>query len=231
MSFKFRRQRKIIKSLLFWCRTNFSHYLSTSYKLPHQIHFSLFRLCGNILLPLGCLNDQTGEKIISFWGMDCLKQWSQVVSQFSELLCLDVPGTATEQVRTCGFRRNLSSFDKAPMIRDSVLLNSFESFLVTLPSISSETWEMYSWVSSGSSVFCALLFLAPSGVSLETADNFPLFLNVSMLLREISISGEDWIWVLFITSRISSCCEGNVSVKTRCKQFNIQYNFWGRHFI
>ena len=35
-----------------------------------------------------------------------------------------------------------SSFDKTPKIRDSVLLNSFESFLFTLPSISSETWEM-----------------------------------------------------------------------------------------
>ena len=38
-------------------------------------------------------------------------------------------------------QKNSSSFDKAPKIRDSVLLNSLESFLVTLPSISSETWE------------------------------------------------------------------------------------------
>ena len=56
-------------------------------------------------------------------------------SGFSESLLLDVPGTATERVRICGFRRNSSSFDKAPKIRDSVRLNSFESFLVTLPSI------------------------------------------------------------------------------------------------
>ena len=39
-------------------------------------------------------------------------------------------------------QKNSSSFDKAPKIRDSVLLNSLESFLVTLPSISSETSEM-----------------------------------------------------------------------------------------
>ena len=75
-------------------------------------------------------------------GQESSEERSPVVSRFSELLFLDVPGRATEQVRTCGFRRNSSSFDKAPKIRDSVLLNSFESFLVTLPSISSETWQM-----------------------------------------------------------------------------------------
>ena len=56
---------------------------------------------------------------------------SPVGSRFSELLFPDVTGTATERVRTCGFRRNLSSFDSAPKIRDSLLSNSFESFLVT----------------------------------------------------------------------------------------------------
>ena len=55
-----------------------------------------------------------------------------MVSRFSEFLFLDVPGTATEQVRTCGFRRNSSSFDKAPKIRDSVLLNSFILLRVSL---------------------------------------------------------------------------------------------------
>ena len=69
---------------------------------------------------------------------------SSLVPWLSILLLLDVPGTATEQVRLCGFKRNSSSFDKAPKMRDSVLLNSFESFLVTLPSISSETWEIES---------------------------------------------------------------------------------------
>ena len=75
-------------------------------------------------------------------GQRSSEERSPVVSPFSELLLLDVPGTATEQVRTFGFRRNSSSFDKAPKIRDSVLLNSFESFLVGLSSNFSETWEM-----------------------------------------------------------------------------------------
>ena len=60
----------------------------------------------------------------------------------------------------------------------------WEFFLVTLPSISSETWEMYSWAISGSSVFCDWLFLVFSGVFLKTAANFLLFLNVAMRLGE-----------------------------------------------
>ena len=67
---------------------------------------------------------------------------------------------------------------------DSVRLNSLESFSVNLPSISSETWAMYSSAIPGSSVFCDWLFLVFSGVSIETACNFLLFLNVAMILRE-----------------------------------------------
>ena len=117
-------------------------------------------------------------------GQGSLRERSPMGSRFSESLFLDVPGRATEQVRTCGFRRNSSSLDKAPKKRDSVRLSSFESFSVTLPSISSETWEIYSWAISESSVFCGWLFLVFSGVSLEIADNFLLFLKVAMILRE-----------------------------------------------
>ena len=70
------------------------------------------------------------------------RERSPVSSRFSESLFPDVPETATEQVRNCGFGRISSSLDRAPRIRDSVRLDSFESFSVTLPSISSETWEM-----------------------------------------------------------------------------------------
>ena len=122
---------------------------------------------------------------------------SSLVPWLSKLLLLEVPGATTEQVRTCGFKRNSSSFDKAPKIRDSVLLNSFESFLVTLPSISSETWEIYSWVSSGSRTLGAFPLLVLSGVSLETAANFLLFLNVAILLGENLFSCEDWIFLLY----------------------------------
>ena len=46
-------------------------------------------------------------------------------SQFSELLFLGVPGTATEQVRTGGFRRNSSILDEAPKVRDSEIFRTF----------------------------------------------------------------------------------------------------------
>ena len=94
-------------------------------------------------------------------------------------------------------------------MRDSVRLNSFKSFLVTLSSTSSETWEMYSWAISGSSVFCYWLFLVLSGVCLETAADFLLFLKVAMILREISVSCEDWIIFQFVTKvSISSIMRG-----------------------
>ena len=104
--------------------------------------------------------------------------------RFSELLFLGVPGTATEQVQTCGLTRNSSRFDKTPKMRDSVRLNSLQIFLVTLPSFSSETLEMYFWTIPRSSVFCDWLFLVFSGVSLETATISLLILNVVMILRE-----------------------------------------------
>ena len=43
---------------------------------------------------------------------------------------------------------------------------------------------MYSSAIPGWSVFCDSLFPVLSGVSLETAANFFLFLNVDMILRE-----------------------------------------------
>ena len=104
-------------------------------------------------------------------------------SRFSELLFLDAPGTAMEQV-TCGFRRNSSSFDKAPKMRDCVQINSWESFLVTLPSIFSETRVMYFSAVPGLGVLCESFFLVVSGVSLETAARFLIFLNVAIILRE-----------------------------------------------
>ena len=118
---------------------------------------------------------------------------SPLGSQFPESLFLGVPGTATEQVRTCGFRRNSSSLEKAPKIRDSVRLKTFESSLVTLPSISSEIWEMYSWANSGSSVFRDWLFLVFSGVSLETAASFLLFSKLPWYWKKSSASSGGWI--------------------------------------
>ena len=117
-------------------------------------------------------------------GQASVRERSPVGSWFSQSLFFNIPGTATEHVRTCGFIRNSSSLDKAPKIRDSVRLNCFESFSITLAAISSESREICSGAISGSSVFCDRLFFVFSGVSLETAANFLLFLKVAMILRE-----------------------------------------------
>ena len=114
-------------------------------------------------------------------GKRSFKEQSPVSSRFSESLFRDIPGTNPEQVRTCGFRRNSSSFDKAPKIRDSVRLNSWDSFLVTLSSISSDTKVMYSSVIPGTNLFRDWLFLAPS---LETAANYCLFLSFAILRKK-----------------------------------------------
>ena len=105
-------------------------------------------------------------------------------SRFSKSLFRDVPGTLPEHVRTCRFRRNPSSLDRTPKIRDYIRLNSWDSFLVTVPSISYETWVMYSSVIPGTSLFKDRLFLALSFVSLETSANFQLFLSVATILEK-----------------------------------------------
>ena len=86
-------------------------------------------------------------------GQAPFKERSPVNSRFSELLFLDVPGTAAEQVLTCGFRKNSSNLDKTLKMRDSILLNSWDSFLATPPSISSESCVIYSWLILGTDVF------------------------------------------------------------------------------
>ena len=93
----------------------------------------------------------------------------------------NVPGTVPECVRICGFKRNSSSSDRAPKMRDSVLMNSWDSFLVTLPSISSETCVIYSSLILGTDVFLDWPFLGCSScVSLVTAANFRLYLNAAI---------------------------------------------------
>ena len=68
-------------------------------------------------------------------------------------------------------------------MRDSVLLNSWDSFLETLPAISSETCVIFSSF-LGTDVFRDWPFLGyPSGLFLATAANFRLFLNVAIFLK------------------------------------------------
>ena len=95
-------------------------------------------------------------------------------SSFSTSLFRDVPGTVAESVRTCGFKRKLSTLNRAPKMRKFVLLTSWDSFLVTLPSISSDTWVMYSSVIPRMDVFYDWPFLGCSCVCPKTAANFRL---------------------------------------------------------
>ena len=147
--------------------------------------------CEDSLPPLGYLDYQSDEKTIPLRDRDRPRNDPQLGSRFSELMLLDVPGTATEQVRTCGFRRNSSSFDSAPKIRDSVLLNSFESFFSY--SLFDLFRNLRDIVLSQFRVNCVLCSTVPvlSGVSLETAASFFFFLRVAMLLSENSVSDEN----------------------------------------
>ena len=139
-------------------------------------------------------------------------------SWFSELLIRDVPGTVPEQVRTCGFRIISKSFYKAPEVHDSVRLVFWDSFLVTLPSISSDIRVMYFSVIPETNVFCDWLFLAFFCVSLDTAANFLLSLSVSkMRKREKLNSFEHWIRIFWITVKVSSEMQSPFS---ECKSFN-----------
>ena len=115
----------------------------------------------------------------SGWGS--LWESSSFVPWFSTFVFRNVPGTVLECVCICWFERNSSNLDRASAMRDSILLNSWDSFLVILPSISSETCVIYSSLILGTGVFRDWPFLGCSScVSLVTAANFRLFLNVAM---------------------------------------------------
>ena len=101
-------------------------------------------------------------------------------------------GTVSECVPICGFRRNSSSLDRAPKMQDSVLLNSWDNFSVTLRSISSEICVIYSSLTLGKEVFRDWPFLRCClCVSLVTAANFRLFLKVAILEGKMQRSYED----------------------------------------
>ena len=119
----------------------------------------------------------------SGWGS--LWESSSFVPWFSTFLFRNVPGTVPECVVICWFKRNSSNLDRAPKMRDSVRLNSWDSFLVTLPSICSETCVIYSSLILGTDVFRDWPFLGFSScVSLVTAANFRLFFRRCHFWRE-----------------------------------------------
>ena len=85
----------------------------------------------------------------------------------------------------------LDCLDRAPKMQDSVLLNFWDSFLVTLPSVSSEICAIYSSVIPGADEFCNWLFLEYSCVFFAIAAHFRLFLNVVIFGKKLN-NGEDW---------------------------------------
>ena len=118
----------------------------------------------------------------SGWGS--LWESSSFVPWFSTFVFRNFPGTVSECVRICWFKRNSSNLDRAPKMRDCVLLNSWDRFLLTLSSISSETCGIYSSLILGTDVFRDWPFLGFSScVSLVTAANLRLFLNVAIFLK------------------------------------------------
>ena len=119
----------------------------------------------------------------SGWGS--LWESSSFVPWLSTFVFRNVSGTVPDCVRICWFRRNSSNLNRAPKMRDFVLLYSLDSFLVTLPLFSSETCVVNSSLISGTDVFRDWPFLGCSScVSLVTAAYFRLFLNVAIFWRE-----------------------------------------------
>ena len=89
------------------------------------------------------------------------------------------PGMFPQRFRSgsvlCGFRRNSSSLDKAPKMCESFWLNSWESFIVMLLSISSsENWVMYFLALPGLCFLtgCSLRFLVFSSKLALTVSYF-----------------------------------------------------------
>ena len=133
----------------------------------------------------------SGPEFCVFWlrkrptsGWGSLWDSSSLVRWFSTFVFRYVPGTVPECVRICRFKRSSSNLEREPKMPDSVLLNSWVSFLVTRPSISSETCVIYSSLILGTEVFHDWPFLGCSScVSLVTAANFRLFLNVAIFSK------------------------------------------------
>ena len=90
-----------------------------------------------------------------------------------------------ECVPICWFKRNSSNLDRATKMRDFVRLNSWDNFILTLLSISSEICVICSSLILGADVFRDWPFLeCYFCVSLVTAVNIRLFRNVAIFLNE-----------------------------------------------
>ena len=119
------------------------------------------------------------EAKITTSGQELFGERSPVGSWFSELLFLDSPGTAREQLRSCGFRRNSSNLDKAPKMRNPVQLDSRLNFW--WPSF--HIFQKFGWCTlqptldyfcfvTGCSL-CFLVFLAKLSLKFSFFSNLP----------------------------------------------------------
>ena len=124
---------------------------------------------------MGRLNCGTDRQGTPLQDGDHSRTDPQLLPGFFKFVLRNVPGTLPESVGICGLERNSSNLDRAPKIRDSVLLKSWDTFLVTVLSIYSETCVIYSPVFPGTDVFCEWLFPMIFCVSFETAANLRLF--------------------------------------------------------
>ena len=134
----------------------------------------------------------------SGWGS--LWESSSFVPWFPTFVFRNVPGTVSEWVRIFWFKRDSSNLDRAPKMRDSVLLNSWDSFLLTLPSISSESCVIYSSLILGTDVFrdwpflgFFLLYFSCNGFQVSFVSQCCHLLGGKMLR-----SYEDWISFVFV---------------------------------
>ena len=129
-------------------------------------------------IKVGTLTEDPTSGWRSFW------ERSQFSSWLSTTVLRNALETVAEIVCFCGFRRISSKLDRAPKMRDFVLLNNWDNFSVTLPSFSTETCGKYSSLTLREDVSLDSSFLGCySCVSLATAANFPLFLNVTIIWR------------------------------------------------
>ena len=140
--------------------------------------------CEEPRLGLNQLNDVTDRRRVPLQDEDHPGNDPHLVPAFSRL-CF---GTLPERFRSVSVpvgSKKSSFLNRAPKIRDFVLLKFRDSFLVTLPSISSETCVMYSSLILGKDVFRDWPLLGCSScVFLATAAKFRLFPNVAIFWRE-----------------------------------------------
>ena len=119
--------------------------------------------------------------LIKIWPLDCIDYVLFMVSVCVTSVFQNVPGTVPDCVCICGFERSSSNLDRAPEMRDSVLLSSREKHIVTLPSIRLETWVLFSSLTLGTDwpfLGCSLWD------SLATTANSPFFLKVAIFWTE-----------------------------------------------